>query len=75
MSGQGRRIGARERVVIGADDLDVGRASDPGPVANVLADVVVFQMGGFQDGINIDHELGPLGSSSSSLEKLAIYSS
>jgi hypothetical protein len=32
-------------------------------------------VGGFQDGINIDHVLGPLGWSSSSLEMLAIYSS
>jgi hypothetical protein len=37
--------------------------------------MVVFQVGGFQDGINIGHVLGPLGPSSSSLEKLAIYSS
>jgi hypothetical protein len=32
--------------------------------------VVVFQVGGFQDGFNIGHELRPLGSSSSSLEKV-----
>jgi hypothetical protein len=35
--------------------------------------VVVFQLGGFQDGINIDHELGPLVSQAERLKKFRSF--
>src|SRR5262249_23607759 len=54
-----------------ADDLDVVRAGDPGPVTHVLAHLLVLQPRAFQNVVNIDHEPVPLvRSSSRSTKKL-----